>query len=189
MSLGDTVLLGQLGSQLHNFRVFLLIAPLVDIKAASRLLTITAQLVKLVADSGVGGVAAVKGIGIALACQIANVDACKVDHAGQSHCQPEIVKDRIDLCRAGTFQNQACGFASVGLQYAVANKAPANPCNNGDFLDGLSHLDGRHQYIVSGLCAAHDLQQFHNIGGAKEVQANHVLRALRGFGNFVYIQG
>ena len=75
------------------------------------------------------------------------------------------------------------------MQHAVTHKAVAVAHQYADFLDGLGNGHGSGFHFVRGLLATNDFQQFHDVGRAEEMQANHVFRALGGRGDFVNVQG
>ena len=77
---------------------------------------------------------------------------------------------------------------AVASQHAVADEAVAHPGHHRDLAHGLGQTHGRGQYVRRRLGAAHHLEQPHHIGGAEEMQPDHVLRAPREAGDVIEIQ-
>ncbi|MNE10904.1 hypothetical protein D3C80_1036390 [compost metagenome] len=122
----DAQLGGQALGHGQHFRIVLALAAFVDVHAAAGLLAIAAEGVQLVGQAVVAGVAgedfAQRG-----ADQVADVDADQVVHAQHAHGQAEVGQHAVDLRRGGAFEQQAMGFAGVGLEHAVADEAVAHP--------------------------------------------------------------
>ncbi len=74
------------------------------------------------------------------------------------------------------------------MQHAVADEAVAHARDHADLLDRLRQLHGAGEHILAGFFSAHHLQQLHDVGGAEEMQPQHVLRTRGDRGDFVHVQ-
>ncbi len=184
----DAQLAGQALGHGQHFRIVLALAAFIDVHAAPALLAVAAEGVQLVGQAVVAGVAgqacAQRG-----ADQVADVDADQVVHAQHAHGQTEVCEYAVDLCRGGAFQQQAMGFAGVGLEHAVADEAVTHPGNHRQLADLLAQLQCGGQHVQRGFLAAHHFEQAHDVGRAEEVQADHVLRTTGAGGNLVDVEG
>ncbi|MPM82739.1 hypothetical protein SDC9_129801 [bioreactor metagenome] len=79
-------------------------------------------------------------------------------------------------------------FARVLREHAIAHKAIAHSHHGGHLADVLGHLQHGGDHVGRGGVGAHDLQQLHHVGGTEEMQAHHVLRAMRDRGDLVDVQ-
>ena len=95
----------------------------------------------------------------------------------------------IHFFGGGALQHAVFGFASVGIHHAVADETVADLGDDADLLDGLGDIQCRDDDIRGGLGALDDFEQFHDVGGAEEMQPDHVLGPLGDCGNRVDVEG
>ncbi len=72
-----------------------------------------------------------------------------------------------------------------GRAAAIGDKAVAIAGHGADLADLAAEIHRRHQRVRGAFGAAHDLEQFHHIGGREEMRAGDVLRALGRIGHDV----
>ena len=75
------------------------------------------------------------------------------------------------------------------MQHAIANEAIAVAHHDPDLANLLRQRHGGGLDLIRGFFAAHNFQQLHHVGGAEEVQANHVLRTFRCRRNVINTEG
>ena len=126
--------------------------------------------------------------GAALAAGPADVQAREVTDAKRPHREAELFERLVHLLRQRALHQQAVGGGTVLGEHPVADEAVADAGDDADLLDLLSHRHAGGEHVLRGLVAAHDLEQPHHVGGAEEMQANHVLRALGEAGDRVQVQ-
>ena len=74
------------------------------------------------------------------------------------------------------------------LNHAVADKAVTHARHDGCFLDFFTQRHHGSKHVFAGFFTAHHFEQLHDVGGAEEVRANHVLRALGKGCNLVHVE-
>ena len=101
------------------------------------------------------------------------VNADHVVHAKRPHGEAEALQRCVHLLRPGAFEQQHARLAHVGVQHAVADKAVAVAGHHRHLAHARAQLLSGLQHGWRGLAAADDLQQFHDVRRAEEVQTQH----------------
>ncbi len=125
---------------------------------------------------------------LTLTNRLADVEAGQIAHGEGPHGHAEIAQRGIDLLRRGAFLEQELRLAAVLEQHPVADEAIADTHHHRDLLQLPADGHGAGQHFVAGPCAAHHFQQAHDVGGAEEMQADHIFRAPGEGGDGVQIQ-
>ncbi len=86
---------------------------------------------------------------------------------------------RVDLLRRGALFQQQQRLLRVLVDHAIADEAVADTRDHGRLADAPRQRQHRRQHIGPRLLRAHHFQQLHDVGGAEEMHAEHVARALR----------
>src|SRR5690606_1714226 len=116
---------------------------------------------------------------------VADVDAGQVRHGKLAHGDAEIGQHLVDLGRRGPLVDQGDRLGATLVQHAIADEAIAVANQHADLADAFGQIHDRGDDFIGSLRAAHVLQQLHDVGGAEEVHADHVLRPLGGRGDLV----
>ncbi|KAG1648184.1 hypothetical protein GQR58_030034 [Nymphon striatum] len=118
----------------------------------------------------------------------ANVEASKVAHRERAHRQAEVVDDIVHLGRCCAFHQHAVALGAAHEQHAVANEPVAHANQRGGLADALAGGHRRRNDLLGRGVAAHDLHQFHHVGGGEEVHADDTLGARGCRGDLVDVQ-
>src|SRR5512135_1263371 len=162
------------------------VARLVAVPALARLLPVAPLLADAVADPRIDEVGT---LGVtALPDFPADVEARHVAHGERSHRQAPVLRRAIDLLRARALVEQEQALLAVFLDHAVADEAVAHPGDHRHLLQLLAELHGGGEHVLSGLRAAHHLEQPHDVRRREEVRADHFLRALGDRGDRVHVE-
>ena len=92
-------------------------------------------------------------------------------------------------CGSGARHQQLVRGLAVAGDHAVADEAVADPGDHGDLADLLGERPCAVASTSSAVvAAAHDLEQAHDVRGAEEVQADHILRTAGEGGDRVEVE-
>src|ERR1019366_2084433 len=106
-----------------------------------------------------------------------DVQSGQVAYGERPHRHAEVVKGAIDLLWHRTLLEQESGLAHIRRQHPVADKAFTDPDDCYDLSDPPGELDRSRDDLRRGFRTPNDLQQAHDVRGAEEMQADHILRA------------
>src|SRR5450830_279739 len=119
----------------------------------------------------------------------ANVVARQVTHSERAHGKAKFFHRFVNLRRGAALVQQKATLAAILLDHAVANETVTYARYHGGLLDLFRQRHHGGQHVFGRFLTPYHFQQFHHIGRAEEVHADHVLRALGERSNFVDIQG
>ena len=131
----------------------------------------------------------IEALGWKLAAQhIADVEAGQIHHRKGAHGKAKIVNHLVHVLRLGPLEDQQPGLADVPLEHAVADETVTDGRDHADLGYPFGQFDRRQKHLGMGLGGLDDLQQPHQIGRRKEMQAQNVARPVGLGGDGVGIQ-
>jgi hypothetical protein len=159
----------------------------VVVPSAAGLLTQATQGAELV---GQGGVDVGRAHGATVAPdREAHVVSHQVADPERTHGEAERLDRPVHLLRRRALLHQVPGLLGIAFEHAVADESVAHPRDHGHLAEHLAEAERGGQHVGGGGAAPHHLQQPHHVGGAEEVEADHIRRPAGEGGDRVDIQG
>ena len=119
----------------------------------------------------------------------ADVETGQIAHGEGTHGEAEIIEHTVDVPGHGAFEHQFLRLALALAEDAVTDETGADPHQGRDLADLLGQFHGGGDDVLARMVGADHFQQFHDIGGREEVQADNRLRALGHRSDLVDVQG
>ena len=107
------------------------------------------------------------------------VEPGQILHLEQPHGKAKVLHGRVHVPGHGPILKHVIAFASVCRHDPVGDEAVANTGQHGDLAQFAGKGHGSGQHVVTKAVRHDDLEQFHDVRGRKEVQANHPRRVPR----------
>ena len=114
-----------------------------------------------------------------LAPRPGDVEARQVRHRERSHRKPERLERRVHVLGQGAFLQDVFGLLAVARQDAVAHEPVADAAHDGDLAETLRDREPGCDDVRRRILGPDDLDELHHVGGAEEVQPDHVGRPAR----------
>lgn len=118
----------------------------------------------------------------------ADVQTCQIADLERPHRETEVFQRRVDLFGAGAIFHQVTGGLAVVGEDTVSDEPVAHARAHTDLFHLLGQREPRGHNLWRRFVRHHDFQQPHDVGRAEEVQADHILGALRDRGNLVNVE-
>src|SRR5689334_10409862 len=112
----------------------------------------------------------------------------QVAHSERTHGKSELLHRAIHLLGQAAFLEEEIALRAIPMQHAIANEAVTDARYNRELADLLRELHGRGEYVFGSGLAAHDLEQPHDVGGAEEVQPDHISRPACEVGDLIDVE-